>query len=106
MGYRCPRTKLFCLHKEEALLFTFTINILQLQTNCKIAELIWRRVYYIIQSYSNDTNIYNKRKEPGRLTQVRRAQCVQRPVLRLTPGLIKPREEGTHVDHRNMSSED
>ena len=106
MGYRCPRTKLFCLHKEEALLFTFTINILQLQTNCKIAELIWRRLYYIIQSYSNDTNIYNKRKEPGRLTQVRRAQCVQRPVLRLTPGLIKPREEGTHVDHRNMSSED
>ena len=37
---------------------------------------------------------------------VRRAQCVQRPVLRLTPGLIKAREEGTHAGHRNMSSED
>ena len=49
--------------KKKLYLFTFTINKLQIQTTCKIAELIesgsLRRVYYIIQSYSNDIKMYN-----------------------------------------------
>ena len=53
----CPKRSL------ELYLFTFTINELQIQTTCKIAELIeqvvWRRVYCNIQYYSNDIKIYN-----------------------------------------------
>ena len=63
-----------CLDCEQSLflllklyLFTFTINKLQIQTSCKIAELIKAgsiETYLLpnIQYYSNDIKIYNNYK--------------------------------------------
>ena len=47
-----------------------------------------------------------RKKEPGRLTQIHVVRNASRGVLRLSPGLIKLREESTHAGHRCMSSGD
>ena len=55
-----------------------------------------------------NTNVFflNEKKKKGRLTQIHVVRNASRGILRLSPGLIKPREESTHARHRCMSSGD
>ena len=77
----------------------FTSNGLSVCAQRIIKKAVWSVLTKIFFSSM-------RKKEPGRLTQIHVVLNASRGVLRLSPGLIKLREESTQAGHKCMSSGD